>query len=96
MQILTQAEQFAYRLGTDRKITAMPQPWWEMITKNKGTVKGRYYSQGNRARDNLVKKIYGPGHTYQKADYGSTSYVGHIIGPDGEEVDQVLYHGSVF
>lgn len=48
-------------LRQSSKITAMA--WWEMETKNKGYVKGRYYSEHNRSRDNLVKKLYGPGHT---------------------------------
>ena len=71
--------------------------WWEMETKNKGYAKGRYYSDRNRSRDNLVKKLYGPGHTYQDAQKaGDFRYVGHIIGPDGQVVDHVLYHTSVF
>lgn len=82
------------------KITAMPQPWWEMETKNKGYVKGRYYSEHNRSRDNLVKKLYGPGHTYRDLKPGdegyNSSYVGHIIGPDGQIVDYVTHHTSVF
>lgn len=39
--------------------------YWEMHTKNKGWIKGRYYSDGHRGRDNLIKKHYGSGHVYQ-------------------------------
>jgi GNAT superfamily N-acetyltransferase len=83
------------------KRTAMPQAWWEMETKNKGYVKGRYYSELNRSRDNLVKKLYGPGHTYQRAPYQweegyDSRYIGHIIDPEGQIVDHITYHGPVF
>jgi ribosomal protein S18 acetylase RimI-like enzyme len=78
-----------------RNIHAMA--WWEMETKNKGYVKGRYYSEGHRSRDNLVKKLYGPGHTYKhNSNWPTPSCVGWIVGPDGEPVDEVTYHGSVF
>jgi hypothetical protein len=77
------------------KITAMA--WWEMETKNKGYVRGRYYYEKNRSRDNLVKKLYGPGHTYRRAsDQWEEGYDGHIIGPEGQIVDHITYHGPVF